>query len=212
MTVITVPEPTVATVRTPSWKSGLVTGVIAAVVTSVVAVAARALGIPLDIEGEAIPILGFAQMVLLDTVIGIVLARRLARSTFIMTTEPAARSAGGQASSATSTRFAAETLGPVLGGKGPLQERRCRLRPVVGGDAERRGEVQRGAPHGDLAQQVSGLLSSGLCHLETGAEQHEEDTRRRRGPAPCRADGPGPAVQPRSRPGPRHPRRGHGCR
>ena len=86
MTVITVPEPTVATVRTPSWRSGLVTGVIAAVVTTVVAVAARAIGIPLDIEGEAIPILGFAQMVLLGTVIGIVLARRLARSTFITTT------------------------------------------------------------------------------------------------------------------------------
>ena len=110
MTVITVPEPTVATVRTPSWKSGLVTGVIAAVVTSVVAVAARAIGIPLDIQGEAIPILGFAQMVLLDTVIGIVLARRLARSTFIMTTEPAARSAWGQASSATSTRFRPKPL------------------------------------------------------------------------------------------------------
>ena len=106
MTVITVPEPTVATVRTPSWKSGLVTGVIAAVVTSVVAVAARAIGIPLDIQGEAIPILGFAQMVLLGTVIGIVLAR----STFIMTTEPAARSAWGQASSATSTRFRPKPL------------------------------------------------------------------------------------------------------
>lgn len=86
MTVITVPEPTVASVRTPSWKSGLVTGVIAAVVTTVVAVAARAIGIPLDIQGEAIPILGFAQMVLLGTVIGIVLARRVARATFITTT------------------------------------------------------------------------------------------------------------------------------
>jgi uncharacterized membrane protein len=86
MTAITVPEPTAATVRTPSWKSGLVTGVIAAVATTVVAVAARAVGIPLDIQGEAIPILGFAQMVLLGTVIGIVLARHLARATFITAT------------------------------------------------------------------------------------------------------------------------------
>ena len=79
-------------VQAPSWRSGLTTGVIAAVVTTVAAVAAHAAGVSFEIEGEMIPWAGYAQMVLLGTVIGIVLARQLARrassprSTFVRTT------------------------------------------------------------------------------------------------------------------------------
>jgi hypothetical protein len=88
MTAITVsPTSTTAAVtRVPTWRSGLATGAVAAVVTTVVAVALRAAGVPLDIAGEEIPVLGFAQMVLLCTVGGIVLARHLKRTTFVATT------------------------------------------------------------------------------------------------------------------------------
>ena len=53
--------------------------------TTVVAVALRALGVPLEIAGEEIPVAAFAQMVLLSTVVGIVLARRMSASTFVRT-------------------------------------------------------------------------------------------------------------------------------
>jgi hypothetical protein len=72
--------------RVPTWRFGLGTGAIAAVATTVVVVALRAAGVPFDIAGEAIPVLAFAQMVLLGTVIGIVLARRTSASTFVRTT------------------------------------------------------------------------------------------------------------------------------
>lgn len=87
MTAITVPATaTPAAIRVPTWRSGLATGAVAAVVTTAVAVALRAAGVPLDIAGEEIPVLGFAQMVLLATAVGIVLARRMRRTTFVVTT------------------------------------------------------------------------------------------------------------------------------
>ena len=87
MTAITVPQSTtVAVTRVPTWRSGLATGAIAAAVTTVVAVGLRAAGVPLDIAGEEIPALGFAQMVLLFSVVGIVLARHTKRATFLTTT------------------------------------------------------------------------------------------------------------------------------
>ena len=86
MTAITVQTATPAVTRVPTWRSGLATGAIAAAVTTVVAVALRAAGVPLDIAGEEIPILGFAQMVLLFSVVGIVMARHMKRTTFVATT------------------------------------------------------------------------------------------------------------------------------
>jgi hypothetical protein len=87
MTAITVPQTaTPAVTRVPTWRSGLATGAIAAALTTALAVALRSAGVPLDIAGEEIPILGFAQMVLLCTVVGIVLARRMRRTTFVITT------------------------------------------------------------------------------------------------------------------------------
>jgi hypothetical protein len=89
MTAITVPRSTTDTstaTRVPTWKSGLGTAVIAAAVTTAVAAALRAVGVPLDIDGEAIPIAGFAQMVLLFSVVGVVMARHMRRVTFLRTT------------------------------------------------------------------------------------------------------------------------------
>jgi len=87
MTTITVPTTTESAVtRRPSWRSGLATGAVAAVATTAVAAGLRAAGVPLDVSGEAIPILGFAQLVLFASVIGTVLARHVARTTFVAAT------------------------------------------------------------------------------------------------------------------------------
>jgi hypothetical protein len=81
----TVPQ-TAAPARVPSWRFGIGTGAVAAAATSAVVVALRAAGVHLDVQGEPIPLAGFAQMVLLGTVIGIVMARRLRRTTFVWAT------------------------------------------------------------------------------------------------------------------------------
>jgi uncharacterized membrane protein len=99
MTAITAPttvESTESTERTdtrrPSWRSGLLTALAAAVVTTVVALAGVAAGVPMEIGGEEIPVLGYGQMVVLWSIVGLVIARQMAnraghpRSTFVRTT------------------------------------------------------------------------------------------------------------------------------
>jgi hypothetical protein len=74
------------------WKAGLVSGCAAAVATTVVAVAAEALDVPLEAAGEPFPIYGFAQLTLFFTAIGVLIAKGIARwsahprSTFVRTT------------------------------------------------------------------------------------------------------------------------------
>jgi Family of unknown function (DUF6069) len=74
-----------------TWKRGLLTGLGAACVATAIAgvldVAGHALSV-VDADGRAgaIPVLAFAQMVLLGTVIGIVVARRTSRRTFVRAT------------------------------------------------------------------------------------------------------------------------------
>jgi hypothetical protein len=85
-TITATTAPTTTRTRIPSWRFGLATGVLASAATAAVVIAANAAGIPPEVEGEAIPILGFVQMVLLGTVIGIVLARRLRTATFVRAT------------------------------------------------------------------------------------------------------------------------------
>jgi hypothetical protein len=99
-TFTTTPSPSVAATETKTrtgsgrtlWKTGAVAGVAAAAVTTAFAAAVEALGVSLKVDGEAIPLLGFAQMVLLGTIIGtalaVVLARRAThpRRTFVVTT------------------------------------------------------------------------------------------------------------------------------
>lgn len=73
-------------------RTGAVAGVAAAVATVGVAGAADALGVPITIGGESIPLPGFAQLTLFFTAIGVVMAavmaRRCARPrhTFVVTT------------------------------------------------------------------------------------------------------------------------------
>ena len=69
-----------------TWKRGLATGAVAAVVVTAVAGAFQAAGHPLSVTGGAIPLLGFAQMVLLSAVVGILIARHTSRTTFYRVT------------------------------------------------------------------------------------------------------------------------------
>ena len=82
ITATTAPATSTRT-RVPSWRFGLATGVLASAAVAAVVVGARAVGVPPEVEAESIPILGFVQMVLLGTIIGIVMARRLRTSTFV---------------------------------------------------------------------------------------------------------------------------------
>ncbi len=56
------------------WRPALVSGVVAAVATTAVAAVAHAGGVSFEIDGEAIPLLGFAQMTMLGAVLGLVIA------------------------------------------------------------------------------------------------------------------------------------------
>lgn len=68
------------------WKRGVATGVAAAAVVTTVAVAFQAVGHALAVTDGVIPLPAFAQMVLLSTVVGIVLARHTSRTTFYRVT------------------------------------------------------------------------------------------------------------------------------
>ena len=62
------------------WKTGLRAGAIAAAATVAVAGAASAAGVSLETApGESIPVLGFGQLTLVFTVVGILIARSIAR-------------------------------------------------------------------------------------------------------------------------------------
>jgi len=68
------------------WGRGVATGVAAAAAVTVVAGAFWAAGHPLAVSDGEIPLLAFAQMVLLSTLVGIVLARHTSRTTFFRVT------------------------------------------------------------------------------------------------------------------------------
>jgi hypothetical protein len=71
---------TAAETRTaPGWRTAVLAGSAAAVATTAIAAAAFGAGVPLTVEGEQIPLLGFAQMTLLGAAIGFAFARALAR-------------------------------------------------------------------------------------------------------------------------------------
>jgi hypothetical protein len=84
---------TTSSTTSPSWKTGAVAGLTAAAATTAVAAVAHAAGVSFETApGEAIPVLGFAQLTLLFTAVGVVLAKAMARwarhprSTFVKTT------------------------------------------------------------------------------------------------------------------------------
>jgi hypothetical protein len=75
------------------WRPGLVAGLCAAAATVAVAACAHAAGVSLETApGEAIPVLGFGQLTLFFTAVGVLMARimsrraRRPRSTFVRTT------------------------------------------------------------------------------------------------------------------------------
>jgi hypothetical protein len=78
----TTPAPTPSTTSTaPSlWKTGLRAGAIAAAATVAVAAGAHAAGVSLETApGEAIPVLGFGQLTVVFSVVGILIARAIGR-------------------------------------------------------------------------------------------------------------------------------------
>ena len=84
MTATTLPTVDITTTsRRPLLRAGLRYGAAAAVATTAVAAIASAAGVSFEIKGEAIPLLGFAQMTLLWTFVGVgiaALVRRFASS------------------------------------------------------------------------------------------------------------------------------------
>jgi hypothetical protein len=76
----------------PLLTATLAVGVVAAVITAGAAAIAHAAGVPFELEGETIPLIGFAQMTLVSAVLGGVIAavcnRRSARPhhRFVVTT------------------------------------------------------------------------------------------------------------------------------
>jgi hypothetical protein len=69
-----------------SWKRGLATGAVAAVAATAIAAVFQAAGHALAVTDGAIPVAAFAQMVLLSTVVGILIARHTSRTTFYRAT------------------------------------------------------------------------------------------------------------------------------
>jgi Family of unknown function (DUF6069) len=63
----------------PVWRTGAGSGLVAAAATTTVAGVAHAAGVSFDISGKAIPLLGFAQLTFVATMVGTVLAAVLAR-------------------------------------------------------------------------------------------------------------------------------------
>ena len=93
-TAITVPSRSTTprtTVRSV-WKTGLAAGLTASVATTATAAVAHAAGVSLVVGGQAIPLPGFAQVTIVATMVGTLLAavfaRRAARPqrTFVVTT------------------------------------------------------------------------------------------------------------------------------
>jgi hypothetical protein len=56
------------------WRPTVAAGFVAAAATSVVAATAHAVGISLEVDGEPIPVLGFANLTLMCVALGFVLA------------------------------------------------------------------------------------------------------------------------------------------
>jgi hypothetical protein len=84
---------TTAVTRPTVWKQGVTAGLVAAVVTTVGALVAAAAGVSFeDSTGNAIPVVAFAQLTIVFSLVGVgiaaVLARRAdrPRSTFVRTT------------------------------------------------------------------------------------------------------------------------------
>ena len=90
MTAVTTTAPRTSEIRTTTsklstapkglWKTGAVAGIAAGAATVAVVAVARALDVPVETApGEAIPILGFAQLTIFFTFVGVLIARSIGR-------------------------------------------------------------------------------------------------------------------------------------
>jgi hypothetical protein len=70
---------TESTGRRSIWLHGIAAALVAAAVTTGAAAAASALGVSFEVEGEAIPLLGFAELTIIFSVIGVGVAAIIAR-------------------------------------------------------------------------------------------------------------------------------------
>jgi Family of unknown function (DUF6069) len=74
------------------WKAGAIAGLAASVATFTAAAAAKALDVPIEVGGKAIPLVGFAQLTFVGAIIGTILAIAVShranrpRRTFVVTT------------------------------------------------------------------------------------------------------------------------------
>ena len=62
------------------WRPALACGTVAAAATTTIAAVADAAGVSFEIDGEAIPLMGFTQMTLLGAVLGLVIAALCGRA------------------------------------------------------------------------------------------------------------------------------------
>jgi hypothetical protein len=103
MTATTLHQPTISADTTTSgpsttvpsrklWRTGAGAGLAAGAAATAFAAVVDAMGVPLEVGGEQIPLLGFAQLTfvvtMIGTVLGVVLARRAQdpQRTFVRTT------------------------------------------------------------------------------------------------------------------------------
>src|SRR5689334_5035004 len=77
MSTATTTVSTETTTRTRLWKPGFGYAVAAALATTVTAAVAHAAGVSLEIEGEQIPLAGFAQLAFVFSMVGVGLAAAL---------------------------------------------------------------------------------------------------------------------------------------
>jgi hypothetical protein len=82
----TATRPTTDERTTPLWRTGARAGLVAAAATTAVAAAAMGADVPLEVDGEQIPLLGFAQLTMVCTAVGVLLAKVLSRRTFVAVT------------------------------------------------------------------------------------------------------------------------------
>ena len=73
------PDATQVSTRRPVWRAGVVAGLIAAAATCLVVAVARAGDVGVAVQGERIPLLGFAQATFVGAFLGIGLAKLTAR-------------------------------------------------------------------------------------------------------------------------------------
>ena len=67
---VTEPEAPITRPGRPLWRTTVGVGVVAAAVTTALAAVAHATGVSFEVDGELIPLLGFAQMTFLGAVLG----------------------------------------------------------------------------------------------------------------------------------------------